>query len=450
MHWFIEQLAGGEGHIAIIFKGKKYTYRNLYDRIHFYYNKLKEDIPAGAVVALLSDYSFETIALFLALIENKNVIVPITTRIQAEITHRIQGSFSEFILKGEDTGFVCEKIVAIEPHELIKKLRCDGHAGLVLFSSGSTGKPKAMIHDLNQLLENYRDKRKKKMVFLIFLMFDHIGGINTLLNSLSMHIAMVLPENRTPDYIAALVEKYEVNVLPSSPTFLNLLLISGANAEHNFNSLRMITYGAETMPTPLLLRLKEAFPRVRFLQTFGTSETGISSTVSLSSTSTYMRFDDPNTEYKIVAGELWLRSKTQIMGYINNGDMKKFTDDGWFRTGDMVEEKDGYIRIMGRNSDIINVGGEKVLPSEVESVLLQMPGVQDITVFGEANPITGQMVVCKILYEDKNIKVSELKKLVKKFCLGKLTEYKIPMRILKMEHSEFTERFKKDRGDLTM
>ena len=70
-------------------------------------------------------------------------------------------------------------------------------------------------------------------------------------------------------------------------------------------------------------------------------------------------------------GELWLRSKTQVLGYLN-ASMDPFTEDGWFKTGDLVDElKDGYIRIIGRKNDLINVGGEKVLPAEVESILME-------------------------------------------------------------------------------
>ena len=169
-------------------------------------------------------------------------------------------------------------------------------------------------------------------------MFDHIGGLNTLLNCLSMNVQMVFPETREPDHVAHLIEKYHVFVLPASPTFLNLMLIADCPKRYDLSSVRMITYGTEPMPESLLIKLKEAFPRVKFLQTFGTSETGISTTSSYSSTSTFLKIDDPNTEYKIIDGELWLRSKTQIMGYLNSS-MERFTEDGWFRTGDMVEEK---------------------------------------------------------------------------------------------------------------
>lgn len=93
----------------------------------------------------------------------------------------------------------------------------------------------------------------------------------------------------------------------------------------------MITYGTETMPQSLLLKLKEVFPKVKFLQTFGTSETGISTTSSKSSNSLFMKLEDINGEYKIVENELWLRSKTQVLGYLN-ASMDSFTSDGWFKT----------------------------------------------------------------------------------------------------------------------
>ncbi len=444
MNWFIEKIKEGGDRTAVIFKEQEYSYGALYGRICEDCKRVCETFRKGAVVAVVSDYSFESIALFFALHENRNIIVPITTKVQAEIDDRIAAAGCDYyVTMTEGQWTATKREVSEEPHQLIRQLQDGGHSGLILFSSGSTGKPKAMIHNLDNLIDTYKDKRGKRLVFLIFLMFDHIGGLNTLLNCLAMNVTMVFPDSREPDHVAHLIETYKVNILPASPTFLNLMLIGECPSRFDLTSLRMITYGTEPMPESLLVKLKDAFPRVKFLQTFGTSETGISATSSYSSTSTFLKIDDPNTEYRIVNGELWLRSKTQIMGYLNSS-MERFTDDGWFRTGDMVEEKDGYIKIVGRNSDIINVGGEKVLPSEVESVLFQMPHVSDCVVYGENNPITGQMVVAKILY-DGDIKLSELKKLVVEFCKDKLTRYKIPAKVIRMSESEFTERFKKKR-----
>ena len=446
MDWIIEKIKLGGKQTAVIFAEKEYSYEELGKQIDTYCSVIKALINPGEIVAIISDYSFESIALFLAFHENRNVIVPITTKVGSEIAERIRVANCRYriYIKEDSRLEVVQEKSGENSHELVSKLVNASCSGLILFSSGSTGTPKAMIHNLNNLMNSYKDKKGKKLVFMIFLMFDHIGGLNTLLNCLAMGVTMVFPKSRDPEQVSCLIEKYKVNILPASPTFLNLILISEAYTRYDMSSLRMITYGTEPMPDCLLIKLKEIFPRVKFLQTFGTSETGISQTSSKSSNSTFIKIDDPGTDYKIVDDELWIRTKTQIMGYLNSS-MDRFTEDGWFKTGDLVEKaEDGYIRIVGRNKELINVGGEKVLPMEVESVLLQMPGVMDCLVYGETNPITGQMVVAKILFKN-SMKTLEAKKAVSIFCQDKLDRYKIPAKVILMTESEYSERFKKKR-----
>lgn len=444
-NWMIKHMAEIGERIAVIFQEREYSYADLYAKIEMFYEEIKQHVSMGETVAIISDYSFESIALFFALQENRNIIVPVTTKVESEIEDRIQVAHCDKVIRINKGNLHYERCEESAPeYALIENLRKSNHSGLILFSSGSTGVPKAMIHNLDNLIDSYKGKKGKQLVFLIFLMFDHIGGLNTMLNCLSMGVTMVFPSNRDPEHVTSLIERYKVNILPASPTFLNLILIGESYKRYDCSSLRMITYGTESMPDSLLLKLRDTFPRVKFLQTFGTSETGISQTSSKSSNSTYIKIDDPNTEYKIVENELWIRSKTQIMGYLNSG-MERFTEDGWFKTGDLVEEgEDGYIKIVGRNKEIINVGGEKVLPSEVESVLFQMPEVRDCIVFGESNPIMGQMVVAKILFSEP-LKSGEAKKRVISFCLEKLERYKIPVKVLLMTVSEFSERYKKKR-----
>ncbi|TOM76954.1 AMP-binding protein, partial [Vibrio parahaemolyticus] len=87
-------------------------------------------------------------------------------------------------------------------HPLILDIVASRSSGLVLFSSGSTGVPKAMIHNLDNLLSTYADKRSKSLSIMVFLMFDHIGGLNTLLNSLAMGAKIVIPQKREPEHVA--------------------------------------------------------------------------------------------------------------------------------------------------------------------------------------------------------------------------------------------------------
>lgn len=444
---FLEKLVFFDKKISIIHLNTEFTYYELYNEIIHNKSKLQKlKIKTGEVVFLLGDYSFNSISLFFSLALNGNIIVPITSENDQEIKERISIIQPDWVIDLKNkTETKCENKNYAERHKLLGSLIESNTAGLILFSSGSTGKPKAMIHDLENLLKFYIDKKGRDMNFLVFLMFDHIGGLNTLFNCLSMGVTITIPQNRNPDDIAKLIEKFKINVLPSSPTFLNLMYISNVFDIYDLRSIKMITYGTEAMPESLLMKLKFKLPGVKFLQTFGTSETGIIKTSSLSSSSTFLKFDDPSQEFKIVNSELWLRSKTQILGYINHSN-ESFTEDGWFMTGDIVEQThDGYLKIIGRKNDVINVGGEKVLPAEVESVIMELNFIEDCIVKAENNSITGQMVCADVVmkqgYDFKNEKLN-----IKKYCMQKLDSYKVPVRITHISQVEVTNRFKKFRN----
>jgi acyl-CoA synthetase (AMP-forming)/AMP-acid ligase II len=442
MNYLFEKFKEFETKDAIVVNEITYSYGSLLEQINIYKSILEKQIKPSSVVAILGDYSFYNIALFFALFENKNIIVPITSTISKIQDEYISESFCEYTIKTEDNGLNIQTLEQNSSHDMIKKLKENLNSGLVLFSSGSTGKPKAMIHNLNNLINSYKDKKAKSMNMLVFLMFDHIGGLNTLFNALCMGACLIIPKNRDAKNICELIQNYKIMVLPSSPTFLNLILISGEHEKYDLSSLRMITYGTEAMPESLLLKLKASFPKVKFLQTFGTSETGISTTSSKSSDSLYMKIEDANQEYKIVENELWLRSKTQVLGYLN-ASMDSFTSDGWFKTGDLVEElKDGYLKIIGRSKEVINVGGQKVLPAEVESVILSMKEIDDCTVYSEQNVITGQTVVCDVVLHGTS---ENIKKSIRLFCKDKLESFKIPTKVNVVEKTNFSDRFKKIR-----
>ncbi len=443
MSWLDKKILSFDSKVAILHKGTSYTYKQLQINI----KNIKEDVIKGnidrsEVVSILSDYSFDSICLLLALYENKNVIVPITANIDKEISEKIKESFSTKSIALNEGTFKVKSHRSSESHQMIKLLKESDNSGLILFSSGSTGKPKAMIHNLDNLVDHFKDKKEKSINMILFLMFDHIGGINTLLNIISTGSTMVIPENRNADDVCKLIQDHKIKVLPSSPTFLNLILMNNSHIKYDLSSLRMVTYGTETMPESLLTKLKNVFPKVKFLQTFGTSETGIANTRSKSSSSTFMKIDDPELDYKIVKDELWLKSKTQVMGYLN-ASMDSFTKDGWFKTGDLVETtKDGYIKIIGRNKEVINVGGEKVLPNEVESIILSIPEIDDVMVYGEENVITGQTVVCDVVLNNQ-MESKEIKKILRKYCKDKLAFYKIPTKVNVLLKTNFGSRFKK-------
>lgn len=443
-HWLLKRLLSYAEQTAISNGVESCSYKVLLEKVNQYRDFLEQSFSPGQRIIIKSDYSVESIALFVAFSLSRQVAIPVISH-NNELEGKIRASGAEAILSINPSGIVVEKCALNKKDNLLfEDIIENQHSGLILFSSGSTGEPKAMLHDLSVLLDSYKNKRAKKLSIMVFLMFDHIGGINTLFNVLSMGAKAVIPENRNPETIARIIEIEGVNILPTSPTFLNMLLLSDALKKYNMNSIRMITYGTEPMPETLLLRVKKQFPKVKLLQTFGTSETGITQISSRSSTSLDIKIEDPDLEYKIVDGELWIKSKTQIAGYLNTS-MENFSTDGWFKTGDLIEERDdGYIKIIGRKTDIINVGGEKVSPVEVESCLMTIDGVADCVVFGESNSLTGQNVSAYIV-KQPGVVDKTLKNIIRKECIKKLDRYKVPTKIVFKDSISYSIRFKKSR-----
>ena len=400
--------------------------------------QLKLDRPT--VFGLVGEHGPASTAWLLALAEAGHFVAPLSGN-AAEHPAKLALINAQWIVVTEALEWkLLPRVDEPSSHPLFQQLRDQGTSGLILFSSGTSGAPKAMVQDFGKLLASYESRRESGLAMLALLGFDHIGGLNTLFNTLAAGSLLAVPPSRSPADVAETVARYRVAILPASPTFLNLLL--AADVAGNLASLRVITYGTEPMPESLLARLKAAFPRVRFIQTFGTSETGITRTESPEAGSTFLRFEDPHLEWKVIDDELWLRSDTQIAGYLNASN-ERFTADGWFRTGDKVEQgPNGTIRILGRMGEMINVGGEKLMPAEVESIVLCVVGVADCRVRGEAHPLTGQTVAVDVVSFTTDQEA--LRSAIRIACRKHLARHKIPTRVTFVP-SVSGERMKKTR-----
>jgi long-chain acyl-CoA synthetase len=443
IQWLMDGFRDNADRTFLVWKGRSFSYRWLLDRLDEWRARLDEvGICSGTVIALDGSYSPETVTAVLALIEKGAVIVPLTSAsaVHREDFLRIAEAQGVFTFDGTDRALFTAQSQA-PVHPLLKALAASGDPGLILFSSGSTGDHKAALHNLSRLLDKFRAPRPG-LVMLAFLLFDHIGGINTLLHVLSSGGTLVAAEGYDPDRICSAIEAHRVELLPTSPTFLNLLLLSEAWRRHELSSLRKVTYGTEVMPEQTLARLREILPGVKFQQTYGLTEVGILRSRSRSSDSLWVEIGGNGFETKIQEGTLWIRAHSAMLGYLNAPS--PFDEEGWLNTGDEVEVDGPYLRILGRRSDIINVGGLKVFPAEVESVLLGMPNVRDVAVRGESNPITGQVVVAVFNLEEPEDRGS-LRKRTREYCRSRLPAYKIPARIETATENQYNWRFKKMR-----
>lgn len=429
---------------AIVWKNRCYSYQWMFDRVHYWINEFsKQKIPSGEVVILESDFSPDSIALFIALIQRRCVLVPLTAAVKNNREEFIQIAKGEAIITIDEKDKVyINRLNNKVTHELYRALKIKNHPGLVLFSSGSTGKSKASLHDLSGILEKFKIQ-KRKLRTLTFLLFDHIGGVNTMLYVLSNGGCIITTNDRDPENVLKLIDLHKVELLPTSPTFINLILIGEAYKKYDLSSLKVVTYGTEPMPESTLKRFHELFPKIKLQQTYGLSEIGILRSKSKSDDSLWVKVGGEGFETRVVDGLLEIKAKSAMLGYLNAPS--PFTKDGWFMTGDRVEVDGEYIKILGRKSEIINVGGEKVYPAEVESVIQEMDNVSEVTVFGEKNPIMGNIVCAKVKLR-KEEPSKDFKIRLKKYCQKRMQLYKVPVKISIGESNHFNERYKKVRN----
>ncbi len=428
---------------AIAWRDEGYSYRWLRRRWHALREELRDHAVApGTVVMLEADFSPNSVALLLALIEAGSIVVPLTSALAAK--RREFAEIAQWELEisiDEDDQAVFRDRDRRADHPVYDQLRASRHPGLVLFSSGSTGASKAAVHDLVRLLEKFK-ARRHRLRTLSFLLFDHIGGFNTLLYTLANGGCLITVRERSPDAVLEAVARHRVELLPTSPTFINLILLSEAFRRHSLSSLKIVTYGTEPMPLSTLQRFYRLFPEIRLLQTYGLSEIGILRSQSKSADSLWLRLGGEGFETRVVDGLLEIKAASAMLGYLNAPS--PFTEDGWFATGDAVEVDGEFFRILGRASEIINVGGQKVYPAEVESVIQEMDNVRDVTVRGEKNPITGEIVCARVTpWEDEPEKVFARR--LKRFCSERLERYKVPVKVSLTGEVQYGMRFKRQR-----
>jgi acyl-coenzyme A synthetase/AMP-(fatty) acid ligase len=444
MDFFINKFKECSKLPAIIWNDNFVTYENLLIKYSQAIEFIRiKGLEEGEVISLTGDFTPNTIALMFALIHNNNIIVPINhnAKESEHIKLIIACVQKGIIVNVEDDKYRMENIGGTGQHLLYDTIRECKNPGLVLFTSGTSGKPKGAVHDFSKLLEKFRTARKSLRT-VNFLLFDHWGGLNTMFHTLSNGGIVLVLKERRPDSICSFIEKYKIELLPASPTFLNLLLISEEYKKYDLSSLKLITYGTEPMPQSTLERVRRVFPDVKLQQTYGLIELGVLRSKSKSNDSLWVKVGGEGFDTRVVHGLLEIKAESAMLGYLNSPS--PFTEDGWFMTGDQVEEDGEYIKILGRKSEIINVGGEKVYPTEVESIIQEFDNVAEVKVFAEKNPIIGNIVCAKVRLVNEEEKKQFIMRL-KIYCKQKLQSFKVPVKVIIDEEQQFSDRFKKKR-----
>jgi len=428
---------------GLLWNNQFYTYKYIVDNIEYWSKQIKfENVKNKSIVGLSGDFSPNAIAILFSLIKLDCIIVPFNYSEKDKNNSKYKIANIEFLIEIDQKDHVTfQKNTKLKNHELYDSLIKSNTAGLVMFTSGTSGVPKAAVHDLAKLLDKFRYKRKALRT-INFLLFDHWGGLNTMFHILSNGGVVITIKDRRPESICKLIELHKIELLPTSPTFINLMLLSGSYKRYDLGSLKIISYGTEPMPENTLRKLNKIFPQVKIQQTYGLIELGVLRSKSEKNDSLWVKIGGEGYKTRIIDGILQIHAQSAMLGYLNAPS--PFTEDGWFITGDEVLQKGDYIKILGRRSEIINVGGEKVYPAEVESVIQELDFVIDVEVHAEKNMILGNIVCAKVKIDNQS-DINDVEGKIKSYCRSKLEAFKIPIKLKLVEQNIHSFRFKKIR-----
>ena len=443
LDFLFERFAEAPERAAYVDRGRTFTYLQLLSGTQAFHERLEaEGVHPGDVVVVVGDYSPEIICLLLALARNGNVLVPVTH--ESVMDRRIVTDLSEaqFVIEFADGDGEFTRHPDRAANPLLLELQKSGDPGLILFSSGSTGRPKAILHNMRLVAEKFR-RQGPRMVAIAFLMLDHFGGINTILAILSGLGTVVTVHDRSVVRVCEAIEAQRVEVLPTTPSFLNALVRSDALTRFDLSSLKRdrLRDRGDAAADPRAgqpgLSPRCASADLRSVKL------GVLRLKSRDDGSLWVQVGGDGFETKVIDGILWIRSAFAMVGYLNAPS--PFDADGWFDTQDRVEVDGDWLRILGRDSDLINVAGQKVYPAEVEQAILELENIVDVAVFGEAHPLLGNVVVARVMTTEPE-DAAQLKVRIRRNCASTLAAFKLPTKVILSDGSDlYSARLKKRR-----
>jgi acyl-CoA synthetase (AMP-forming)/AMP-acid ligase II len=277
-----------------------------------------------------------------------------------------------------------------------------GEATVTILTSGTTGAPKAAQHTWGSLLRPARAGVAASPSWLLTYPLRLYAGLQVLCQCFTDRGTLVIaPPGASSDEIARLIVEREVEFASGTPSFWRKLLLFCDPELLVRSRLRQVTLGGEVVDQAVLDLLKRRLPRVRLVHVYASTEHGRCFSVTDEQAGFPRRFLDAvspdGVQLKVEDGQLMIASRNAMRGYDKHSSSVELPTGDWWPTGDLVRLDGDRVFFEGRISDIINVGGHKVHPLEVERHVKEVPGVADASVFARRSSIAGQLVACEIV-----------------------------------------------------
>lgn len=272
----------------------------------------------------------------------------------------------------------------------------------LVLTSGTTGQPKCVRYLWSDLIQQVRESaRSRGTRWLLAYHLNHFAGIQMFLHVLVNRAALVVPDSGSVSDMLATARANEVTHISASPTFWRFAIAQLQAEEQPLPGLQQITLGSEVVTPSLLESLKAMFPRVRISQVYASTEAGSCVSVADGRAGLPLSILDYNEDapvrFRIEDGQLFIHSRHGMRGFLGDKDN---VQDEWRATGDLVRIEGDRVVFLGRQTELINVGGVKVHPVHVEDVVATVDGVKIAKAYGQPNAIMGQIVAVDLVLED--------------------------------------------------
>lgn len=297
---------------------------------------------------------------------------------------------------------------------------------VTIFTSGTTGQPKKVVHSVMTLIRAVRiAERYENQIWAFAYNPTHMAGLQVFFQALSNCNSLINVFNSSRTDIYKAIRKWHITHISATPTFYRLLL----PIDSSYTSVQRVTLGGEKSDNHLYLSIKEIFPNAKINNIYASTEAG---SLFAAKGEYFQLSEDLRDKIKVVDDELLIHRSL-----LGKSEDFSFSGD-YYHTGDIIEWlniEERLFKFKSRKNELINVGGYKVNPGEVENVILGMDGIQQALVYGKTNSVLGN-ILCAEIKTDPYTNLTELE--IRQYLSDKLQDFKIPRRIKFVESFSMT------------
>ena len=297
---------------------------------------------------------------------------------------------------------------------------------ITIFTSGTTGQPKKVLHTVATLTRSVRTgERYVGQIWAYAYNPTHMAGLQVFFQAFENLNTLVNVFNKQRSEVYELINKHNITHISATPTFYRLLL----PFEQEYKTVVRVTLGGEKSDSHLYENIQKIFPKAKINNVYASTEAG---SLFAAKGDCFQIPEKIRDKFEVVDDELLIHKSL-----LGKSDSFKFEGD-YYHSGDLIEwvdKESGLFRFKSRKNELINVGGYKVNPGEVENILLSIEGVKQVLVYGKANSILGNVLCADIQLED-GVLLTDVE--IKKALRSQLQDFKIPRRIKFVEQMALT------------